>query len=114
MLGNADAAARALTSALSVPAPTEAQEVAELEALVSKVLASLGDDKVSGSLVREGAARLPMVGGVHQGTRIWVVGSRGVLGTDGGRAGFVGELSVQRNAPCGKSGPRTLLLGPFR
>lgn len=46
-LGDAEAAARALTSALGVDAPTEASEVAELATLASKVLASVDGDQVS-------------------------------------------------------------------
>ncbi|CAM9577576.1 unnamed protein product [Ectocarpus sp. 8 AP-2014] len=44
-LGNAEAAAGALVSALSVPAPTEENEVAGLSALSSKVLAALDRGK---------------------------------------------------------------------
>ncbi|CAB1110945.1 unnamed protein product [Ectocarpus sp. CCAP 1310/34] len=44
-LGNAEAAAGALVSALSVPAPTEENEVAGLSALSSKVLAALSRGK---------------------------------------------------------------------
>ncbi|CAN0546615.1 unnamed protein product [Ectocarpus sp. 12 AP-2014] len=44
-LGNAEAAAGALVSALSVPAPTEEHEVAGLSALSSKVLAALDRGK---------------------------------------------------------------------
>lgn len=45
-LGNAEAAARALVSALGVAAPTDSGEVKGLTALASTVLASLGGDKV--------------------------------------------------------------------
>ncbi|CAM9759864.1 unnamed protein product [Ectocarpus sp. 6 AP-2014] len=44
-LGNAEAAAGALVSALSVPAPTEENEIAGLSALSSKVLAALDRGK---------------------------------------------------------------------
>lgn len=46
-LQNSEAAGRALISALGVPPPVEAGEVAELTALSSKVLSSLSD-KVRG------------------------------------------------------------------
>lgn len=47
-LGNVEAAAKALTSALQVPAPSEAEEIAELRALASKVLTAIARDKVGG------------------------------------------------------------------
>lgn len=46
-LGDTEAAARSLISALSVDAPTQASEIAELSTLASKVLSSLDGDKVS-------------------------------------------------------------------